>query len=167
MTVLRCNSVHMCPCKVFIFPHNIWSQLYGFPISSRFNTTPFVFAYYDFQLLSTRNPLFWWPWCAVMHMPWARNLPVSVNVRRCLHFRTTNIWSQCYGFSTSSRRFQYNYFCVWILWLETVIDSHPLNSQQEIRYLLFKLIHFAFKMERNFWHNVTYPRNYQHNNQKG
>ena len=99
-------------------------------------------------------------------MPWARNLPVSVNVRRCLHFRTTNIWSQCYGFPTTSRRFQYNYFCVWILWLGTVIDSHPLNSQQEIRYLLFKLIHFAFKMERNFWHNVTYPRNYQHNQKR-
>ena len=51
--------------------------------------------------------------------------------------------------------------------LKQLLIPIMLNSQQEIRYLLFKLIHFAFKMERNFWHNFTYPRNYQHNNQKG
>ena len=130
-------------------------------VSVQFLLSLFIMIWNSYRFSSaeetTRNSLFWWPWCAVMHFRSALNPSVNVSVRSCLYFRTANIWCQCYRFPTSSRWFQYNYFCVWILWFGIVIDSHPLKLHNISR----------LKWNETFGRNVTSQQNYQHKYRKG
>lgn len=130
-------------------------------VSVQFLLSLFIMIWSSYRFSSaeetTRNSLFWWPWCAVMHFRSALNPSVNVSVRRCLYFLTANIWCQCYRFPTPSRWFQYNYFCVWILWFGIVIDSHPLKLHNISR----------LKWNETFGRNVTSQQNYQHKYRKG